>query len=281
MYITRVGGDFMHARMLLPTTFVVLLPVSVVAARGAAWWLVGVVVVWAAACALWFRPPYSVPLRTGQPAVTASDPFDGHTGIADERLFWVRTSGTKHPVTIDDYMSHNAFAQAGAKVERWERDGRRGLLLDILAGHDSLVPLRPGVDAKLVASTGSIGLFAYAAGDDVDVVDNHGLASVLAAQQRLVRRGRPGHEKVLPDAWVVAQFADPQAPVPGSVSARQVRAARRALACDPLRSVVRDVARPLTLGAVFDGAARSVGASSFRFPSDPIAAAREVCGTGG
>jgi arabinofuranosyltransferase len=278
LYIVRVGGDFMHARMLLPTTFMVLLPVSVVAVRGAAWWLAAVIVAWALACALWLRPPYSAALATGESATTASDPFDPHTGIADERLFWVRLSGTAHPVTIDDYQPANKLARDGVKLARWAREGRRGLLLDISAGPDALVPLRRGVDSRLVVSTGSFGLFAYAAGDDVDVVDNHGLASVLAAQQRLVTRGRPGHEKVLPDAWVVAQFADPRAPIPGPLSAREVAAARRALACEPLHSVVTDVGRPLTLATAVDDATGSLSASRFRFPSDPIRAEREICG---
>ena len=51
------------ARMLLPTTFVLLLPVTVVAVRGAAWWLAAVVVSWAFASAVWLRPPYSAALR--------------------------------------------------------------------------------------------------------------------------------------------------------------------------------------------------------------------------
>jgi arabinofuranosyltransferase len=46
-YVVRVGGDFMHARFLLPSLFAVLLPVAVVAgARGRTRAGLAVIVVW-------------------------------------------------------------------------------------------------------------------------------------------------------------------------------------------------------------------------------------------
>ena len=113
----------MHARMLLPTTFMVLLPVSVVTVHARGWWLAGIVLVWAVVCAGWMRPPYSTALPTGFSAAAAPDPYDPDTGIADERLFWVRSSGTAYPVTVDDYIPRNMFALEGARVRgprrRW------------------------------------------------------------------------------------------------------------------------------------------------------------------
>src|SRR5437868_14232648 len=38
VYVVRTGGDFMHARLLLPGLFAVLLPVAVVEVRGAIRW---------------------------------------------------------------------------------------------------------------------------------------------------------------------------------------------------------------------------------------------------
>src|SRR5438094_9563682 len=117
-------------------------------------------------------------------AATAPDPFDPVTGIADERLYWVRSAVTAHPVTVDDYLGHNDLARAGARAARWAEAGRRGLLLDTRDGPGSLVQLRPGVDAPIVASAPALGLYGYAARDQVDVVDDHGLASLLGAHQR-------------------------------------------------------------------------------------------------
>ena len=155
LYIVRVGGDFMHARMLLPTTFMVLLPVSVVAVRARGWWLAGIVLVWAVVCAGWMRPPYSTALPTGFSAAAAPDPYDPGTGIADERLFWVRSSGTAHPVTVDDYIPRNMFAREGAHVARLAADGHRGLLLHPGDNARSLVPLRGGGCADRCDRTGA------------------------------------------------------------------------------------------------------------------------------
>jgi len=74
-YIVRVGGDFMHGRMLLPAVVCALLPVLVLPARdrvGAAL-LVGLAV-WGGICAMTMRFP-----RPGQIAAS---------GIADERGFY-------------------------------------------------------------------------------------------------------------------------------------------------------------------------------------------------
>jgi arabinofuranosyltransferase len=277
LYITRVGGDFMHARMLLPTTFVILLPVSVMAVRGRQWYLVAVIASWAFVCGLWLRPPYSVALATGARAATAAVPYDRSTGIDDERLFWVRTAGTAHPVTLDDYRSHDVFARDGTRVAQWVATGRRGLLLDPRYSERSLVRLRRGVKARIIVSSGALGLFSYAAGDQVEVVDEYGLASPLAAHQRLVARGRPGHEKALSNAWLLAEYADPRAAVAPKVAPREVAAARRALACAPLRTLISDETRRLTPATAVDDLGVAWSASSFRFAPDPVAAAQQTC----
>jgi arabinofuranosyltransferase len=280
LYVTRVGGDFMHARMLLPSTFVVLLPMSVIAVRGRTWGLAAVIVVWALLCAGWLRPPYSAALTPGVSRASAPDPYDTSTGIIDERLYWVRSSGTAHPVTLADYATQNRFAREGARAARLAAAGRRGLLLDPTARVWSLVPLRVGVESRIVASSGALGLFSYAAGDQVEVVDRLGLASPLAAHQRLGARGRPGHEKLLSSAWWLAQFADPRAPIPAGIDERAVAAARHALACEPFRSLTRDPTRALSVATVLDDLEDSVANWSYRFAPDPIAAAREACGPG-
>src|SRR5262245_16871864 len=107
LYVVRVGGDFMHGRMLLPTLFALLLPLIVVA--GHRWWLpllpLGVVLPWAIVAALWLRPPY---FNAGP------DPPEsvGREGIADERGFYVRFSLHPHPVTLADYEAAS-WAQDG------------------------------------------------------------------------------------------------------------------------------------------------------------------------
>ena len=56
LYVVRIGGDFMHARMLLPCLFALALPVASVAGPPPGWALL--LVPWAAAAGLWGRCPY-------------------------------------------------------------------------------------------------------------------------------------------------------------------------------------------------------------------------------
>src|SRR5262249_10289064 len=114
LYVARVGGDFMHARLLLPSLFGLLLPVASVRLtewplrplRAAPAIAAGTVLAWAIACALWFRVPYPSEI--------------GPHGIADERGFAVAYSGQPHPMDAADYAE-----------SEW---GRRGLALRSRAG---------------------------------------------------------------------------------------------------------------------------------------------------
>src|SRR5262249_32783745 len=90
-YIVKVGGDFMHARMLLPATFclllpVLVLPVLVLPARIPVLAAVVAVAVWAGVSVTSLRVP------------------DGETasGFTDERRHWIPLTAP-HPVSEADY----------------------------------------------------------------------------------------------------------------------------------------------------------------------------------
>ena len=107
LYITRVGGDFMHGRLLLPSLFGLLLPVATVlvptrALRGWRGVAVAGVAAWAVAGAFWLRVPYA-----GQGA-------PGPWGIADERDFYTDRLGLVASFTIANYRGYG-----------WEMDGTR------------------------------------------------------------------------------------------------------------------------------------------------------------
>lgn len=76
VYILRVGGDFMHGRMLLLPLFAMLLPVFVLPLRSAA--SIGA----ALFCAVWSV----VIILRGHP--TDWDTYQGQISIVDERDFW-------------------------------------------------------------------------------------------------------------------------------------------------------------------------------------------------
>ena len=276
VYVVRVGGDFMHGRMLLPSLFVVLLPVSVVAVRGLLWLVAVGVILWSLVCAASLSTPYSGGVSTRPFSFV---PVDRSTGIADERLVYVRYSGNAHPVTIDDFQ-HAGWAQAGARTRTLARAGKRGLLLDPgeNAGQQLLLPLRKGVRAPIVALVGATGMFGYAAGTDVAVEDRFGLADPLAAHLKLGIRDLPGHEKRLEQEWMVARFAAPKVQLPPTVDKERVAAARRALACGQLPELLASTTEPLGAGRITDNILDSFTLWRSRFPPTPAAAESRLCG---
>jgi arabinofuranosyltransferase len=96
-YVVRVGGDFMHARMLLPALFCVLLPVSVVVVRGWRWVAALLLVPWVLLSAIAIRYSGAEPRVVGQRIRV--------TGVVNERDFYVGLSGGRNPVTIDDFYA--------------------------------------------------------------------------------------------------------------------------------------------------------------------------------
>jgi len=287
LYVVRLGGDYMHGRMLLPSLFGLLMPVAVVALpprRSLAAALVATVVVWAGVCAVAVRTP------------SQFGPAAGRWQVLDHRAKQRDTPSHPHPVTLVD---HDALPMSQPRVgyaaRALARPGRTVLLLDARIARrrteDGVVPAQvplpidvraaEGVRAPVVIFTGSIGRLAYAAGRRVRVADRLGLADPVAARLRLapVRERRAGHEKLLPAAWFLGRFADP-----GSVAANprfagnpRIPAARAALRCGRLGRLMRAVTAPLTPARFVANLGTAVDLYSLRVPADPVAARRELC----
>jgi arabinofuranosyltransferase len=288
LYVVRLGGDFMHARMFIPPLFACLLPVMMVpaASRDAPREALAlriplalIVLGWVAVCSLFYRPP---------PAE--------QNGIGDERAWYIRNAVTAHPVAMEHYGNFY-FRTEGARLARVARDNcplavrpgrpagdaacRRVLHIDrplgpALSPAPGTYPLASGFDpvVRLVTARDWIGLAGYAAGPEVFVVDRVGLADPLAARLALSQRGRPGHEKLLADSWVVARFTDP---VPGEDAA--VTAARHALGCGGLAELREATTAPLTAGRFLENLASAWRLHRLRIPDDPFEAESALCGT--
>ncbi len=261
IFVVRVGGDFMHARLLLPTLFALLIPVMTVA-TGDRLQLAGaaLIAVWAVACALAMRVDYEAYNRAR--GLLDQRAFVGPELIADERAFHVRFSGHPHPVTLHDYRT-TPWAKRGERARRLAAR-ERVLLLD-----SGAVPLRPGVRADVVIVRANIGLSGYAAGPRVHVVDRLGLGDAIASRLRIERRGRPGHEKRLGDAWVGGRFTAARTPA--------WDAARGALGCGDLAVLLRAIEQPLTPGRFLENVAGAPRLTRLRVAADPAAARAELC----
>ena len=280
LYIIRIGGDFMHGRLLLPSLFGLILPVAVVSiptdrlssrtglARMTA---VVAIAIWGLVAALSLRVP---------PKETYALIF-----VADERSFYVGRSGHPNPVTLDDYKEFDlSWLQQGSEWHTLAEHDARTLVIhpdmpilrfEIPPPTDEY-PLREGVSDGIgvVAPSWNIGMTGYAAGPRVHIVDRYGLADPIAARVALLPGGRPGHAKALRMSWVIARYADPAADVPFPLD---IESARAALHCDSLAQLIEAIEEPLTPGRFFENIRRSWQFTTLQVPSDPVIAADELC----
>lgn len=282
LYIVRVGGDYLHARLLLPSIFALCAPVAVVPLRR---WTLGalLVVPWALWCGLALRPP----------------------GVT----FGVFGSNAQHAVTVNEFGW-----QPGSPYRSWFTG--EGFYYN---GRRLPYPLARGVPDPEVASFG-IGIASYAFGPNVDTIDMLGLADPFTSHLQLqpivsrcpvtdptcrpagfanLSRGPiPGHEKPIPIPWLVARFIRPGTnvdpvdfppgkyigstlqPTTGPAFDEEVAWARAALGCKNISSLLQASSRPLTPGTFLGNIGRSFSQTSLRIPPDPRVAYREYCGSG-
>ena len=274
VYVIHVGGDFMHARMLLPSLWCMLLPGAVIVVR--TWRLVGAlgIAAWVVVCALFLRVGYIVRDTTTN-STTKIGPVTSDALITNERGEFIRFSNKGNPVTLDDYRhAFFVWVRAGEAVRTKAASGQRGVLVDGFNPDGPLLPIRRGLATPpIVAIVTNVGMYSYAAGPDVYVVDRFGISDPLASRLA-IRRGTPGHEKMIDTSWEIARFVDPAA----APRTPAVDAAQRALQCDQLPTLLRDVDAPLTVGQAWRNFWDSFSLTSLRIARSPITAARQLCG---
>lgn len=257
-YVVKVGGDYMHARMLLVPLFALCCPVAVVALPRSAprqaivVGALGVMAGWALLSVLAFRAP---------------DPeafFGGHS-IAEQRVFYRNLAGTAHPVTLDDWAESPTYAIGDEARRAAERD--EDVLITATSFGATDWPRRTPVDRGRGTSlfVDGIGVAGSRAGIDVHVIDQHGLANPLASRMPVLEpRGLPGHEKALPLSWALAEagYTDPD---PRSEPA----IARIARGCPPPSDVLDHVTGPLGPGDLVGNLLAAPRLTLLEIPDDP------------
>ncbi len=281
LYVVGIGGDYMHARLLLPAFFALCLPVyvGVRSLRGALAVPVAGIAVWSVVCLGWLRfvpppPPPHLGLQT--------------VFISNERNSWITATGSPHPVTAADYR-RALSGRAGAVLARAARSvppGHQGMLVitNPFAPVDpsTIVPARSPLPFRLAVNLPAIGVIGYLAGPDVYVYDEFSLANPVGSHTTVTHHARPGHEKLVGPSWMLGRFGVPGATaVSGGASAASVAAARAALSCDPLRAYLTAITAPLTVGRAFANIGDSLGFTTLQFSADPRVAAVQLCGTAG
>ncbi|HET6953960.1 MAG TPA: hypothetical protein VFI47_26580, partial [Acidimicrobiales bacterium] len=187
--VVRVGGDYMHARLLVPAWFTLLLPLAALPASDLRTkrTLAATVVLaaWAGVAALTLRPPAGSLMSSRAAALLTTlgipaPPADA-TGIVDVRLSSIAASGDRtHPVTVDDGLPYHR------SVDAW---GDAGWFdpLGYPPGSGTELVVAPDI-GRTVVPTVAAGAPGYAAPLDVWIYDRHGLADPLTARLALDRR---------------------------------------------------------------------------------------------
>lgn len=265
LYITRVGGDFMHGRLFLPSLLGFVLPVAtvVVVVRPLVRWRAIVLAgigIWVVVCAAWLRVPY---WGHGRP---------GPGGIADERGFYTYHMRTPNPVYMADYLRHPYVTDFYEKI----LGSHRSILFNREHGLAADAALAPSVPASVrdVLGIMNVGVLGYLSGLDVHIADLLGLGDPLAARLILEDRSRPGHEKVLPDAWVVARFGDPQA---ARARFPDAPLAAQAMKCGDIALLLHAISDPLTPRRFLANIRDAWALHHLRIPADPAAAVSRFC----
>ena len=269
VYVARVGGDWMRARMLIPALFVLVLPVLVVPATRLLWPCCALLLGWAGFAVA--NPPTQYVPSAVHPQIRS----------IDARALTVQLTGNPHPDRPQDLV--RAFPDYGVAVDDAVAGHRSELLVysDRFADdHLYGVPL-----AQPSATPAVVGSYLGAAGAtaplDVRVVDQLSLAYPLGAHLELQRWYLPGHEKLVSDAWMIGDYGAPgklpAAPQTADVTPASVAAARHALSCGDLKELQDSVRQPMTLGRFIRNVVGAPHRTSMRVPRDPFAAERMFC----
>ncbi|MFI9503116.1 flagellar motor control protein ZomB [Nocardia sp. NPDC052566] len=261
VYEIRVGGDFMHGRMLLPQLFCLLLPVMVLPlpySRRAMAIVLAATAGWALFAA----------------GVTAidSDNRISSSGIADERLYYAMTTGHEHPVLAEDYLD---YPRIRAMIGDIAKSPNGGLLINSPSYRFwHVVPPPTPVPAGGAGHTVyylNLGMAGMNMPLDVRVIDPMGLAYPLAAHTFRFPNARIGHDKNLDADWAVvdAGMVDKNPWMPWFIDEGWVSRARIAMTCPETQDLLASTRAPLTVDRFGRNIQRSLGYARYRIDRVP------------
>ena len=292
LYVVHVGGDYMEARLLLPSFLCCCLAVFVDARQFRTLMAIPLIglMIWALICVSSLRPD--------------SITYWVHN-MHDERATVIADTGEAHPIDVTGYLN---FVSLGVSLQRKAAatpSGHQSMLVLQDAGRAFILPSktegRPAVlehlwtgfiddnlsggysklPFRLAINLNNIGAMAYVAGPNVYVYDALSLANPIGSHTTVAVRGIPGHEKVIDPAWMIARFGKPGEVIPHVKIfglAEETVAARRALNCDPLKSYLGAITKPLTFSQALSNVMHSFSYTTMTFSPDANNAAVQLCG---
>ena len=264
VYVIRVGGDFMHGRMLLPATFCLLLPVMAIKVTKLTFVPIGAVVIWAVVAAGWLRTPY-----------TALElPIDERGVVSDERASYVAASGVGHPIKAEDFRLFVTMAdEANAQLAAHQAPA---VLVHQPATGWIAYSSSNGRDVLSYFNIGGPGMLNPL---DVWVHDSIGLVNPVASHSTIKPGLRIGHNKFAGANWEVAGLAEGPTEAlaaRGQFTQDNLDAIRRTLSCPLTKEMLDSVRGSLTFERFWENLVHSVGRSGLRYDREPEKA--QTCG---
>lgn len=278
VYQTRVGGDFMHGRVLLPQLFCLMLPVAVLplripegffggSAHGSRRLDLAFVVVLAA-----FLGTAGWALFAANTTAITTGTKISSTGIVDERVYYVLNTGHDHPIRAEDYLD---YPRMRGMVRDIANTPEGGLLLNSPSFVFWYVapppaPIPEGGAGHTVFFL-NLGMTSMNVPLDVRVIDQMGLAYPLAAHTERLEDGRIGHDKNLYPDWVVvdAGMVDVKPWLPWFMDDKWVAQARVALSCPQTQDLLASSRSPLTFDRFQNNIRQALGFASYRIDRVP------------
>ncbi|MFD9893585.1 arabinofuranosyltransferase [Amycolatopsis sp. NPDC059027] len=257
LYVIRVGGDFMHGRMLLPALFSLLLPVMAIRLTRATVVPTVALAAWALVAAGWLRTEYTNLTR----------PLNDATGIADERAAYVSESHHEHPILAEDFDQFTAIADPirallpsgqGAVLVPGEQDGWQ------------LYPTGTGHSVATFFNIGGPGMLLPL---DMWIHDPIGLSNPVAAHTTPYPGRRVGHNKYAGINWEVADLAQgttAQLAARGDFTVAELDTIRHTLACPRTQEMLASVRAPLTFDRFRDNLLHATGRSGLRYDHSTV-----------
>lgn len=261
LYVLRVGGDFMHGRMLLLPLFALLLPVAVVPLSdlrvtrpridllaavglvGVGWWAVSTTI-------------------TGHPIDWETDYEE--LGIVDERDFWTyATFREQHdpPRYASDFLTAKAMNHYPDVMERAMAEDTAMMSMILLNEEEFSWITSPRIPRELAAGDPSglagqpptvyhinLGMTSMNAPLEMRVLDTVGLTTPLAARQPRDPDARVGHDKWLPWSWQAADTAIVPEFVPEWYDREETARAREVLQAPAVAELLASYREPMSVG---------------------------------
>ncbi len=258
LYVTKSGGDYLHARLLLPSLFALVAPFAAIPWHRRMLAPLVIVGLWAIVATASLR----IDVEPGLVPVTERNFADGR------RVMLAFVKPGHDPVHATDFQPID-----GIVARRLQREGRRALVTESATRSKPLLDATPERTTLISVTSGVSG---YLAGPEVIVHEANSLGDPVGSRMPSVRDAAAGHRKRQSWEWMFALTTRPG--ITGGYDAAEIAAAQHALQCGALADLLDATSKPLGLERFWANLTGSLGRTRLVVPRDPRAAERKFCG---